>query len=242
MAQTLSALRQEFAELWLASGDDVPPGVWTRREGEPLEWHERLLEYMSQGPSRSIERARRLSQGPAALHVGSLSQWREVSRQYDWAQRTAAWDMFCLTLAMRTSAEAQAVIHMAAPSAAWRLVEQLEDDTDPNAGVRAAVEILNRANDIQGALAKAQTALMGLDSQTPEQRRESATDVAEAALVDAVRRGERWAIELQLRTIGKTRGYIERSELSGKDGEALTVVPLDYRKAAAPLLTDGDEK
>lgn len=46
-------------------------------------------------------------------------------------------------------------------------------------------------------------------------------DLAELKLWEALEAGKPWAIALCLRTVGKERGYIERSEMTGKDGEAL---------------------
>lgn len=43
-------------------------------------------------------------------------------------------------------------------------------------------------------------------------------DVAELRLYNAIQRGEHWAIAFYLRTKGKSRGYIERKEISGIDG------------------------
>ena len=40
-------------------------------------------------------------------------------------------------------------------------------------------------------------------------------DVAELKLWQAVNNGESWAIAFCLKTIGKTRGYVERQEFSG---------------------------
>jgi hypothetical protein len=44
--------------------------------------------------------------------------------------------------------------------------------------------------------------------------RESRIDEAESALDRAVQNGEGWAISLTLKTIGKGRGYIERTEVN----------------------------
>ena len=48
--------------------------------------------------------------------------------------------------------------------------------------------------------------------------RETRIDVAESKLDEAVERGEAWAVCFTLKTIGKPRGYVERQELTGKDG------------------------
>ena len=58
-----------------------------------------------------------------------------------------------------------------------------------------------------------------------EEERGGCIDIAESALQRAVLNGESWAIAFTLKTIGKSRGYVERveQELSGKDGEQLTI-------------------
>jgi hypothetical protein len=45
------------------------------------------------------------------------------------------------------------------------------------------------------------------------QSREIMIDEGESALVTAVKDGQGWAVSLLLKTIGKHRGYIEKSEL-----------------------------
>lgn len=48
-------------------------------------------------------------------------------------------------------------------------------------------------------------------------------DVAEYKLDEALGNGEPWSIALVLKTIGKDRGYVERSEVTGKDGTDLVI-------------------
>lgn len=43
--------------------------------------------------------------------------------------------------------------------------------------------------------------------------RDEMIDLAEASLVRAVRKGEGWAVALMLKTLGKSRGYVEKQEL-----------------------------
>lgn len=43
-------------------------------------------------------------------------------------------------------------------------------------------------------------------------------DLAESQLIRKIRAGEAWAICFYLKTQGKKRGYIERTEITGKDG------------------------
>lgn len=53
--------------------------------------------------------------------------------------------------------------------------------------------------------------------------REGMKDHAESALYRAIIGGEAWAICFFLKTQGKDRGYIERQELTGADGEPVTM-------------------
>jgi transposase-like protein len=63
-------------------------------------------------------------------------------------------------------------------------------------------------------------------------------DNAERKLDAAVERGEPWAVALVLKTLGKGRGYVERQEMTGKDGGPLDVVEVVVRdrKEAVALL------
>ena len=51
--------------------------------------------------------------------------------------------------------------------------------------------------------------------------REELIDLAESALRLSILKGEPWAVSLALKTIGKERGYVERVENSGLDGQAI---------------------
>ena len=48
-------------------------------------------------------------------------------------------------------------------------------------------------------------------------------DIAELKLRQAVQKGEPWSIKYQLSTQGKTRGYVERQEITGKDNEPFVI-------------------
>lgn len=52
---------------------------------------------------------------------------------------------------------------------------------------------------------------------------ERRVDTAELALDNALLAGEAWAIALVLKTKGKSRGYVERQEVSGPDGKEVLV-------------------
>jgi len=54
-------------------------------------------------------------------------------------------------------------------------------------------------------------------------------DTAELKLYQAIINGEPWAVAFYLKTKGKTRGYVERSEVTGADGDAIPVAFVDYR-------------
>ncbi len=54
-----------------------------------------------------------------------------------------------------------------------------------------------------------------------EEERGHSLDIAESALERAVLNGEGWAVCFTLKTIGKKRGYVERQEITGADGENL---------------------
>lgn len=55
-----------------------------------------------------------------------------------------------------------------------------------------------------------------------EQAAETLTDLAEQELYKLIKKGDKTAIIFYLKCKGKDRGYIERQELTGKDGTALT--------------------
>jgi len=48
-------------------------------------------------------------------------------------------------------------------------------------------------------------------------------DKAELKLEQAVMNGEPWAVAMVLKTLGKSRGYVERQEVTGAEGGAVIV-------------------
>ena len=52
-------------------------------------------------------------------------------------------------------------------------------------------------------------------------------DISEQKLRIAVLNGEPWAIALTLKTIGKHRGYVERQEVTGADGDKIVIKVVD---------------
>lgn len=46
-------------------------------------------------------------------------------------------------------------------------------------------------------------------------------DLSEQKLRQAVLNGEPWAVALVLKTLGKKRGYVERTEITGEDGDKI---------------------
>lgn len=53
--------------------------------------------------------------------------------------------------------------------------------------------------------------------------RERELDITELKLSQAIDNGEAWAIQFKLKTLGRSRGYIERHEITGKDGDPLHI-------------------
>lgn len=52
---------------------------------------------------------------------------------------------------------------------------------------------------------------------------EGILDLAEAKLIEQINGGEGWAIKYMLSTKGKSRGYVERTEVTGADGNTLKI-------------------
>ena len=59
--------------------------------------------------------------------------------------------------------------------------------------------------------------------QAIDEERGMMVDTAELALWKAVQNGEAWAVSLTLKMLGKNRGYVERQEITGKDGGAIEI-------------------
>ena len=59
--------------------------------------------------------------------------------------------------------------------------------------------------------------------QAVEDARGEVVDYAEQKLRLAVLNGEPWAIGMTLKTIGKSRGYVERQEVTGAEGGHIVV-------------------
>jgi hypothetical protein len=68
--------------------------------------------------------------------------------------------------------------------------------------------------------------------QTITDAREELVDRAELALRCAVMDKEAWAVALVLKTLGKNRGYVERQEVSGKDGGAIELTWKQFVESA----------
>jgi hypothetical protein len=56
-----------------------------------------------------------------------------------------------------------------------------------------------------------------------EDANEEVNDIAELKLLDAITRGEAWAICFRLKTKAKNRGYVEKAELSGAKGAPVKI-------------------
>ena len=68
--------------------------------------------------------------------------------------------------------------------------------------------------------------------------REELVDSAELALRAAVIGREAWAIAFTLKTLGKSRGYVERQEISGKGGNSVQI-EVEYITAKIADTTTG---
>ncbi len=51
-----------------------------------------------------------------------------------------------------------------------------------------------------------------------EAKRGQMIDLAEQKLWQSIKKGEAWGVAFCLKTLGKERGYVERTETTGKDG------------------------
>jgi predicted transcriptional regulator len=59
-------------------------------------------------------------------------------------------------------------------------------------------------------------------AQAYREQREGSLDVAELKLMEAVQKGQPWAIAFLLKTLGKGRGYVERMQVENIDVTKLT--------------------
>ena len=53
--------------------------------------------------------------------------------------------------------------------------------------------------------------------------KETVKDVVESSLITKAKDGESWAVKYYLSTQAKDRGYVERQEITGKDGDDVRV-------------------
>ncbi len=63
--------------------------------------------------------------------------------------------------------------------------------------------------------------------------REGRLDDAEDSLDRAVLEAQGWAVCFILKTLGKSRGYVERHEITGKDGDAIPVTFIEINRVGA---------
>jgi hypothetical protein len=56
-----------------------------------------------------------------------------------------------------------------------------------------------------------------------KEERQKVIDVAEGKLFEKLQSGESWAIQFILKTLGKERGYTERTEVTGAEGGAMVI-------------------
>lgn len=74
--------------------------------------------------------------------------------------------------------------------------------------------------------------------------REMMLDEAENSLMRAIRTGEGWAVCFALKTVGRSRGYIEtrQVEVGGiENGAPIEIRAMDYRAVLAPLAPSDDD-
>lgn len=75
-----------------------------------------------------------------------------------------------------------------------------------------------------------------------EESRERRVDMAELKLDEMIKNGEPWAVQMTLRTLGRSRGYVERQEheVTGKDGKDLTfTIRIDRANSGEEQLGNG---
>lgn len=65
-------------------------------------------------------------------------------------------------------------------------------------------------------------------------------DMAEARLRTMVIASDPWAVGFVLRTLGKERGYTERLEVTGEDGEPIAVRTIEVIKDYGPGAADAE--
>lgn len=68
---------------------------------------------------------------------------------------------------------------------------------------------------------------------------ETVLDLAESKLIDAVESGQLPAIMFVLKTKGKHRGYVERQEVTGADGDRLKIEYVNDWRNSTPLPPSG---
>jgi hypothetical protein len=66
-------------------------------------------------------------------------------------------------------------------------------------------------------------------------------DLAELKLWQSIQNGEPWGIAFCLKTIGKDRGYVERQEHTGEDGNAMVLRVVYDQSPSVPALPPPQE-
>lgn len=70
-----------------------------------------------------------------------------------------------------------------------------------------------------------------------DEERAVTLDIGELALKKAVMAGEAWAVCFLLKTVGKSRGYVERTEVTGRDNG-----PIEHRHTTNPRAIEAAER
>lgn len=69
--------------------------------------------------------------------------------------------------------------------------------------------------------------------QAVDNARGEVVDIAEQKFRQAITNGEPWAVAMALKTLGKNRGYVERSESVNIEGKPLTIEWIDAEGEAS---------
>ena len=116
-------------------------------------------------------------------------------------------------------------------------VAQVEEALRKNAGIiTAAAKALGCERNTVYAYVQRHPRLQ----KAREEATEATLDLAESKLVQAIGSGKLPAIFFYLKCKGKERGWIERKEVTGKDGAPLN--PADYEKDLVTLTKDEREQ
>ena len=78
--------------------------------------------------------------------------------------------------------------------------------------------------------------------QALEEARDTNLDYTEGKLMEAIKAGNVTAIMFLLKTLGKSRGYVERQEVTGADGGKITIEYVNDWRDQAAIPTSGTNR